>query len=171
MQTDRRVPAEEILVQLLEGRRRVLGDKHRDMLSSAENLAVLYDKKETLEARKEILEGGDLEIHESMKNSTLTYWRQRRWKNADILLVQRLESRSQALGNGDPEAGGVWLKHSKVSWSLRRRRYDARSALQPRISRQVACCRSSRLNSGQYQVAFGHHCIRALAGDLCIKDH
>ncbi|KAF1357717.1 kinesin light chain 3 [Lizonia empirigonia] len=106
--------AEELDVQVMEARKRVLGDEHPDTLSSMANLAATYRNQgrwaeaeeldvQVMEARKRVL--GDEHPHtlSSMANLAATYRNQGRWAEAEELDVQVMEARKRVLGDEHPD--------------------------------------------------------------------
>ncbi|BCR98589.1 uncharacterized protein AKAW2_40272A [Aspergillus luchuensis] len=128
--------AEELEVQVLDLRKRVLGPEHPDTLTSMANLASVYwDQERWKEA--EVLEAQVLELHKqvlgpehpdtltSLANLASTYWDQGRWKEAEELEVQVLELRKRVLGPEHPETltsmanlAFTWKGQGKVKKAL-----------------------------------------------------
>jgi tetratricopeptide (TPR) repeat protein len=106
--------AEELFVQVMETRKRVLGDEHPDTLTSIANLASTYWNQGRWKEAEE-LQAKELEICSrvlgsehpntltSMNNLALTYWNQGRWKEAEELGVQVIETRKRVLRSEHPD--------------------------------------------------------------------
>ncbi|ORY18336.1 hypothetical protein BCR34DRAFT_670856 [Clohesyomyces aquaticus] len=106
--------AEELFVQVMQTRKRVLGEEHLDTLTSMANLASTFwnqgrwKEAEALEAqvmetRKRVLGEEHPDTLTSMANLALTYRNQGRWKEAKELFVQVMEMRKRVLGEEHPE--------------------------------------------------------------------
>ncbi|KAF2245690.1 kinesin light chain [Trematosphaeria pertusa] len=106
--------AEELFVQVMETRKRVLGDEHPDTLTSMANLASTYRNQGRWKEAEE-LQAKDLEICSrvlgdkhldtltSMANLASTYWNQGRWKEAEELEVQVMGTFKRVLGDEHPD--------------------------------------------------------------------
>jgi tetratricopeptide (TPR) repeat protein len=106
--------AEELFVQVMETRKRVLGDEHPDTLTSMGNLALTYwnqgrwkDAEElevqVIETRKRVLGDEHPDTLTSIDNLASTYRNQGRWKDAEELNVQVIETRKRVLGDEHPD--------------------------------------------------------------------
>ncbi|KAL4751018.1 hypothetical protein BDW72DRAFT_193288 [Aspergillus terricola var. indicus] len=106
--------AEELLVQVMETRKQVLGPEHPDTLTSMANLASTYwnqgrwkEAEELLvqvtETRKGVLGPEHPSTLTSMANLASTYRNQGQWKEAEELEVQVVETWKQALGPEHPD--------------------------------------------------------------------
>src|SRR3984957_14684730 len=106
--------AEELEVQVMETRKRILGTAHPDTLTSMNNLASTYRKqgrwKEAEELQVQVMETSlrmlgaehpDTLI--GMSNLACTYWKQGRWKDAEELQVQVMETSLRMLGAEHPD--------------------------------------------------------------------
>jgi tetratricopeptide (TPR) repeat protein len=106
--------AEELFVQVMETRKRVLGEEHPDTLTSMANLASTYRNqgrwKEAEELEVQVMETFKRVLGEehpstltSMANLASTFWNQGRWKEAEELEVQVMETRKRMLGEEHPD--------------------------------------------------------------------
>src|SRR5277367_1890312 len=106
--------AEQLQVQVMDMRKKLLGAEHPDTLSSMGNLASTYlnqgrwNEAEQLEVqvfemRKKLLGAEHPDILSSMGNLASTYWNQGRWNEAEQLNVQVLEMRKKLLGGEHPD--------------------------------------------------------------------
>jgi len=106
--------AEELEVQALETRKRVLGPEHPDTLISMANLASTYRNQgrwdhaeeleiQALETRKRVLGLEHPDTLISMANLASTYRNQGRWDQAEELEIQALETRKRVLGLEHPD--------------------------------------------------------------------
>jgi len=106
--------AEELEVQALETRKRVLGLEHPDTLISMANLASTYRNQgrwdqaeeleiQALETRKRVLGLEHPDTLISMTNLASTYRNQGRWDQAEELEIQALETRKRVLGLEHPD--------------------------------------------------------------------
>jgi tetratricopeptide (TPR) repeat protein len=106
--------AEELNVQVMETRKRVLGEEHPDTLRSMGNLASTYQNqgrwKEAEELEVQVMETTKRVLGEehpdtllSMGNLASTYWNQGRWKEAEELFVQVMETTKRVLGEEHPD--------------------------------------------------------------------
>ncbi|KAF2183895.1 kinesin light chain, partial [Zopfia rhizophila CBS 207.26] len=101
--------SEQVFVQVMETRKRVLGEEHPDTLSSMGNLASTYRNqgrwKEAEELFVQVMETSSRVLGEehpdtltSMGNLASTYWNQGRWKEAEELEGQVMEMGKRVLG-------------------------------------------------------------------------
>ena len=106
--------AEELEVEVLETRKRVLGAGHSDTLASMGNLGSIYRNqgrwKEAEELEVQVLETGQRVLGAehpdtltSMANLASTYRNQGRWQEAEELEVQVMETRKRVLGVEHPD--------------------------------------------------------------------
>jgi hypothetical protein len=106
--------AEELGLQAVETRNRVLGAEHPDTLASIGNLALTYWNQgrwkeaedlevQAIETRKRVLGIEHPDTLTSIGNLALTYWNQGRWKEAEDLEVQVTETRKRVLGTEHPD--------------------------------------------------------------------
>ena len=100
--------AEELDVQVLQARKRALGDEHPYTLTSIGNLASTYRNQgrwkeaeelevQVLQARKRALGGEHRSTLTSMNNLAETYRNQGRWKEAEELQVQVMQTMKRVL--------------------------------------------------------------------------
>ncbi|EDU51259.1 kinesin light chain [Pyrenophora tritici-repentis Pt-1C-BFP] len=106
--------AEELGVQVMQSRKRVLGHEHPDTLSSMTNLASTYWNQgrwkeaeelgvQVMQSRKKVLGGEHPDMLISMGNLASTYRNQGRWKEAEELEVQVIQSSKRVLGHEHPD--------------------------------------------------------------------
>jgi hypothetical protein len=106
--------AEELFVEVMETRKRVLGDEHPDTLTSMANLAATYRNQgrwneaeklevQVMETRKRVLGDEHPDTLRSMANLAATYWNQGRWNEAEKLEVQVMETGKRVLGDEHPD--------------------------------------------------------------------
>jgi citrate lyase synthetase len=105
--------AEELEVQVMETRKRVLGDEHPDTLTSMGNLASTYSNQgrwreaeelqvQVMETTKRVLGDVHPDTLTSMGNLASTYMKQEWWREAEELLVQVMETTKRVLGDEHP---------------------------------------------------------------------
>ena len=110
----RYIEAEQPFVQVVETRKRVLGQEHPDTLTSMANLASTFWNQgrwkeaeeldvQVMETRKRVLGQEHPSTLTSMANLASTYWNQGRWKEAEELEVQVMETRKRVLGQEHPD--------------------------------------------------------------------
>jgi tetratricopeptide (TPR) repeat protein len=101
--------AEELFVQVMKMRKRVLGEEHPDTLTSMNHLASTYQNQgrwkeaedlfvQVIETRKRVLGQEHLDTLKNMNNLASTYLNQGRWKEAEDLFVQVMETSKRVLG-------------------------------------------------------------------------
>ncbi|KAF1976246.1 hypothetical protein BU23DRAFT_597114 [Bimuria novae-zelandiae CBS 107.79] len=105
--------AEQLFVQVMETRKRVLGDEHPSTLTSMASLASTYRNQgrwkeaelevQMMETRKRALGDEHPSMLTSMANLASTYRNQGRWKEAEQLEVQVMETSSRVLGDEHPD--------------------------------------------------------------------
>jgi tetratricopeptide (TPR) repeat protein len=105
--------AEELQVQVMRTRKRVLTDDHPNTLGSMNNLAATYREQgrwkeaeelgvQVLQTRRRMLTDEHPDTLTSMANLALTYWNQGRWKEAEELGVQVWQTRKRVLTDDHP---------------------------------------------------------------------
>jgi tetratricopeptide (TPR) repeat protein len=105
--------AEELLVEVIETRKRVLADEHPDTLTSMNNLASTYSNQgrwneaeelevQVLQTRKRVLSDEHPDTLTSMNNLALTYRNQGRWNEAEELQLQLIETIKRVLSDEHP---------------------------------------------------------------------
>lgn len=120
--------AEELFVQVMETRKRVLGDEHPDTLTSMANLASTYRNqgrwKETEELGVQVMERSSRVLGDkhsitliSIGNLALTYSDQGRWKEAEELEVQVMETRKTKLGADHPDTLTSMANLASTYWN------------------------------------------------------
>ena len=93
-------------VQVMETRRRVLGEEHPDTLTSIANLATTYRNQrrwteaekmevQVMETTKRVLGEEHPDTLTSIANLASTYWNQGRWTEAEKIDVQVMEMRKR----------------------------------------------------------------------------
>ncbi|KAI4276581.1 MAG: hypothetical protein L6R38_005626 [Xanthoria sp. 2 TBL-2021] len=106
--------AEELHMQEMETRTRLLGKEHPSTLTSIANLASTYRNqgrwKEAEELEVQVIETSarvfgeeNLSTLTSIANLASTYWNQGRWKEAEELEVQVIRIRKRVLGEKHPD--------------------------------------------------------------------
>ncbi|RYN22784.1 hypothetical protein AA0114_g12881, partial [Alternaria tenuissima] len=106
--------AEELEVQVMETRKRVLSDEHPDTLTSMGNLALTYCNQgrwkeaeelqmQVMQTRKRVLSDEHPDMLTSMGNLALTYWNQGRWNEAEELQMQVMQTRKRVLSDEHPD--------------------------------------------------------------------
>lgn len=106
--------AEALELQVVEARKRVLGEEHPDTLVSMSNLATTYRSQgrwkeaeaielQVVEVRKRVLGEEHPDTLASMGNLAATYQSQGRCKEAELLALQVVEARKRVLGEGHPD--------------------------------------------------------------------
>jgi hypothetical protein len=105
--------AEDLELQVMQMRKRVLGDEHPDTLTSINNLASTYSKQgrwkeaeelqvQETQTRKRVLGDEHPDMLTSMANLVATYRDQGRWKEAEELQVQEMQMRKRVIGDEHP---------------------------------------------------------------------
>ncbi|OSS50032.1 hypothetical protein B5807_05248 [Epicoccum nigrum] len=106
--------AEELFVQVMQARKRVLGDEHPDTLSSMANLASTYRNQgrwkeaeelevQVMQTSKRVLGDEHPRTLRSLGNLASTYTNQGRWKEAEELDVQVMQTSKRMLGDEHPD--------------------------------------------------------------------
>jgi tetratricopeptide (TPR) repeat protein len=106
--------AEELFVQVMQTRKRVLGDEHSYTLTSMANLASTYRNQgrwkeaeelnvQVMQTRKRVLGDEHPDMLTSMHNLAATYCNRGRWKEAEELQVQVMQARKRVLGDEHPD--------------------------------------------------------------------
>jgi tetratricopeptide (TPR) repeat protein len=130
--------AEELLVQVIETRKKKLGADHLDTLTSINNLASTFWEQGRWDAAEELLVqvietskkklGADhLYTLTSMNNLASTFWEQGRWDAAEELQVQVIETRKKKLGSDHPDTVTSMNNLASIFWS--QGRWDAAEEL------------------------------------------
>ncbi|KAL9017793.1 MAG: hypothetical protein Q9185_004882 [Variospora sp. 1 TL-2023] len=105
---------EELNVQMIQTRKRVLGEEHSDTLSIINNLASIYWKQgrwieaeklevQVVEIRKRVLGEEHPGTLSSIQNLASTYWNQERFIEAEKLEIQVAETMKRVLGEEHPD--------------------------------------------------------------------
>ena len=98
--------AEELQMQVMETRRRVLGDEHPDTLITMANLGRWQEAEElqvqAMQTRRKVLGDEHPSTLVSMANLASTYRNQGRWKEAFALMETCFQRRKQILGEQHP---------------------------------------------------------------------
>jgi tetratricopeptide (TPR) repeat protein len=106
--------AEELGEQVMQTRKRVLGDEHPDTLTSMANLSSTFRKQgrwkeaeelevEVMQAMKRVLGDEHSDTLLSIGNLAATYGNQGRWKEAEELEVQVMQTSKRVLGDEHPD--------------------------------------------------------------------
>ena len=106
--------AEELEVQVMETRKRVLGAEHRDTLAGINNLAFTFWNQgrwkeaeelnvQVMKTSLRVLGAEHRDTLTSIANLASTYWNQGRWNEAEDLSVQVMETRKRVLGAEHPD--------------------------------------------------------------------
>jgi tetratricopeptide (TPR) repeat protein len=106
--------AEELHVQVMQTRKRVLGDDHPDTLISMVNLALTYSNQgrwkeaeelevQVMQTEKRLLGDEHPDTLTSMANLAATYRDQGQWKEAEELEVQVMQTTKGVLGHEHPD--------------------------------------------------------------------
>ena len=124
---------EELEVQVVKTKKRVLGQQHPDTLTSMANLAAAYRNQERWEEAKEL----DAQVVEmsrkvlvqehpdtlaSMANLASIYLNQGQWKYAEELEVKVMGASKKVLGQEHPDALTSMTNLASTSWVRRARR-------------------------------------------------
>ncbi|CAN9196253.1 unnamed protein product [Alternaria alternata] len=120
--------AEELLVEVIETRKRVLADEHPDTLTSMNNLASTYSNQgrwneaeelevQVLQTRKRVLSDEHPDTLTSMNNLALTYRNQGRWNEAEELEVQVIETRKRVLTDEHPDTLTSMANLASTYWN------------------------------------------------------
>ncbi|CAN9326707.1 unnamed protein product, partial [Alternaria alternata] len=120
--------AEELDVQVLETRKRVLSDEHPHTLTGMANLASTYRNQgrwkeaeeleiQVLQTRKRVLSDEHPHTLNSMANLALTYWNQGRWNEAEELQMQVLETRKRVLSDEHPDTLSSMANLALTYWN------------------------------------------------------
>ncbi|KAG9074476.1 hypothetical protein FRC06_010662, partial [Ceratobasidium sp. 370] len=134
--------AERLWTQVVDARKRALGELHSCTLTSMDNLASTYrdqgrwDEAEALQvlvldARKQALGELHPDTLTSMNNLALTYSNQGRWDEAEALQVLVLDARKQTLGELHPDT--LTSMHNLASTYRDQGRWDEAEALQVQV--------------------------------------
>ena len=110
----RYIEAEQPFVQVMETRKRVLGQEHPDTLASIDNLALTFWNQgrwkeaeelevQVVETRKRVLGQEHPDTLTSIAILASTFWNQGRWKEAEELDLQLTETSSRVLGQEHPD--------------------------------------------------------------------
>jgi tetratricopeptide (TPR) repeat protein len=106
--------AEELGEQVMQMRKRLLGDEHPDTLTSMANLASTFRNRgrwkeaeelevEVMQAMKRVLGNEHRDTLLSIGNLAATYSSQGRWKEAEELEVEVMQEMKRVLGNEHPD--------------------------------------------------------------------
>jgi Tetratricopeptide repeat len=106
--------AEQLEVQVMDMRKKLLGAEHLDTLSSMANIAVTYENQgkwieaeqlqvQVMDMRKKLLGAEHPDTLSSMANIALTYGNQGKWIEAEQLEVQVMDMRKKLLGAEHPD--------------------------------------------------------------------
>ena len=116
--------AEQLKIQVMEMRTKLLGAEHPDTLSSVGNLACTYRDQgrwneaekleiQVMEMRKKLLGAEHPDTLISVGNLANTYRNQGRWNEAEQLEIQVMEMRKKLLGAEHPDTLGRRHQYGK----------------------------------------------------------
>ena len=169
--------AEQLQIQVLETRKRVLGEEHPDMLTSMANLVSTYRNQgwwveaeqlevQVSETRKRVLGEEHPDTLTSMANLVSTYWNQGRWVEAEQLEVQVLETRKRVLGEEHPDTltsmanlastylnQGRWTEAEQLNVQVLKTRMRVLGERHPYTLTSMANLASMYGNQGQWKEA------------------
>jgi tetratricopeptide (TPR) repeat protein len=135
--------AEDLEVEVMQTRKRVLGDEHPDTLTSMGNLALTYSKQgqwdeaeelhvQVMQTMKRVLGHEHPSTLTSMANLAATYRDQGRWKEAEELQVQVVQTKKRVLGHEHPD---TLTSMNNLAFTLQSQaRYEEAFALMQRCS-------------------------------------
>ncbi|KAF2008718.1 kinesin light chain [Aaosphaeria arxii CBS 175.79] len=124
--------AEQLFVQVMETRKRVLGQEHPGTLTSVASLASTYRNQgrwkeaeeldvQVMETRKRVLGEEHPDTLASVANLASTYWNQGRWKEAEELDVQLdvqvMETSKRVLGEEHPDTLTSMANLASTYWN------------------------------------------------------
>jgi hypothetical protein len=106
--------AEKLYVEVMQTRKRVLGDEHPDTLTSMASLAATYRNQgrwgeakklqvEVMQTIKRVLGDQHPSTLSSMANLASTYWTQGQWGEAEKLQVGVMQTMKRVLGDEHPD--------------------------------------------------------------------
>jgi tetratricopeptide (TPR) repeat protein len=119
--------AEELFMQVIEARKRVLGEEHPYTLTSMGNLAATYRSQgrwkeaeelevQVIETEKRVLGEEHPDTLTSMANLAGTYWNQGRWKEAEELGVQIMVTMKRVFGDKHPDTLTSMANLAETYW-------------------------------------------------------
>jgi tetratricopeptide (TPR) repeat protein len=120
--------AEELEVQVMEARSRVVGEEHPDTLTAMANLASTYQNQgrwkeaeelevKVMEARSRVVGEEHPDTLNAMGNLASTYRNQGRWKEAEELDVKVMEARSRVVGEEHPSTLTAMANLASTYWN------------------------------------------------------
>ena len=120
--------AVELEVQVMETRKRVLGEEHPSTLTTMRNLASTYRKQgrskeaeelevKVMETRKRVLGEEHPHTLTSMGNLASTYRNQGRWMDAKELEVQVMQTMKRVLGEEHPDTLTIMGNLASTYWN------------------------------------------------------
>ena len=106
--------AEQLYIQMMDIRKKLLGAEHPDTLTSMGNLALTYKNQgrwneaeqlqvQVMDMTKKLLGAQHPDTLIRMGNLALTYWNQGRWNEAEQLQVQVMDMSKKLLGAQHPD--------------------------------------------------------------------
>jgi tetratricopeptide (TPR) repeat protein len=127
--------AEELQEQVMQARKRVLGDEHPDTMTNMGNLALTYSNQgrwkeaeelqvQVMQTMKRMLGDEHPDTLTSMNNLASTYRDQGRWKEAEELEVQVVQTRKRVLGDEHPDTM-INMGNLALTYSNQGRRKEA----------------------------------------------
>ncbi|KAH8692117.1 putative kinesin [Talaromyces proteolyticus] len=166
--------AEELNVQVMEIRKRILGAEHPDTLSSIAELATTFWNQgrcmeaeelemQVMEIRKRILGAEHPDTLSSMNNLASTFWDQGRWTEAEELNMQVMEIRKRILGAEHPntlismgnlasiyQEQGRWTEAEELNMQVMEIRKRILGAEHPNTLSSIANLASTFLSQGRW---------------------
>jgi tetratricopeptide (TPR) repeat protein len=144
--------AEELDVQVVEMRKRVLGAKHPNTLISIANLASTYRsqgrwkeaeklKMQVMKTRKRVLGAKHPSTLTSIANLASTFWDQGRWKEAEKLNVQVMKTSLRVLGAEHPD---TLISIANLAHTYYAQRHKSKAI---RLMSDVVRCRIKRIGA------------------------
>ena len=120
--------AEQLRVQVMNMRNKLLGAEHPDTLTSMANLASTYRNQgrwneaeqlevQVMDMRKKLLGAEHSKTITSMANLASTYWNQGRWNKAEQLHVQVMDMRKKLLGAEHPDTLTSMANLASTYWN------------------------------------------------------
>jgi tetratricopeptide (TPR) repeat protein len=169
--------AEELEVQVMETRKRLLGAEHPDTLTSMTNLALTYSNQgrwkeaeelevQVVETRKRVLGAERLDTLTSIANLASTYRNQGRWKEAEELFIQVIKTRLRMSGAEHPDTltsmanlaltyqyQGRWKEAEELDVQVMETRKRVLGAEHPDTLTSIANLASTYRNQGRWKEA------------------
>ena len=122
--------AEQLEVQVMDMRKKLLGAEHPDTFSSMANLASIYWNQrrwneaeqlpveiQVMDMTKNLLGAEHLDTLSCMANLATTYKDQGRWNEAEQLQIQVMEMRKKLLGAEHPDTLTIMANLARTYWN------------------------------------------------------